>query len=163
MAGKIWDSVPRRDQLLWSIITGVPIALLCLVVIDENVFVSIFGTLDSRLPLGIIAIALLVSWTYYTLMKLKGVKMLQILQSPNTLLMQILFFAILMTADFLYSLQTQNWRVFIGGLVFIAFYFLVLRKMQTKEVERASFPEEKGEPSESPEVKTQDETRPEQP
>jgi len=63
--------------------------------------------------------------------------------------MQILFFAMFVTADFLYSVQTQNWRVFIGGIIFVAFYFLVLRKMVSKSIERASFPEEKAESTES--------------
>ncbi len=82
MGGKT-SEFDRRWQLLWIAVAGVITAALWFIVINESVYMSIFGSLDSRIEWAIIAIALSVAWIYWTLRRLKEAGILRIDSLPS--------------------------------------------------------------------------------
>ncbi|MGB9716849.1 MAG: hypothetical protein ACP5PQ_02665 [Thermoproteota archaeon] len=115
---------------MWSIITLIPLILLWFIILDENMFMSLIRNQGSRVPLIIVAIAASTSWTYGVLKRLRlYTRVLQIKLLPGRLMVSIVFFTLLLTAKAIYSWQTQNWGLLVGGIFFATFCFLLLWKL----------------------------------
>ncbi|MGQ9479590.1 MAG: hypothetical protein ACUVQ0_06240 [Thermoproteota archaeon] len=112
-----------------SIINAIPLIVLWFIILDENIFMSLIKNQGFRVPLFIVVIAASISWSYEVLKKLRlYTKAFRIRLIPSRLVVSIVFFTLLLVAKAIYSWQTSNWRLFVGGAFFTIFYFLIFWK-----------------------------------
>jgi len=110
---------------LEAVISAIPVVLVWCVVLNESLYVGLFGTTSGRVPLGIMALATTISWTYWTLKRFSEVRIVQVKWLPSVSTNSLVFVTLVFLANVIFWAQTGDSRYLLAGIVFPVFYALI--------------------------------------